>query len=341
MITLAIETSCDDTAAAVLNDDKILSNVVSSQIEGLSFGGIVPELASRSHMTQLLPVVQNALEKAEINKRELDLVAVTHAPGLIGSLLVGVNFAKAMAFGLHIPVIGVHHIEAHMLAAFIESPQLTFPFIALIVSGGHTQLTLAKALGEYQILGETADDAAGECYDKVARILNLSSDGNSIMAGPVIDKLAQMGNPDFFSFPRPMIKSNDFHFSFSGLKTAVLNFVQKENRTFSEQEISDICASFQEAVSDVLSEKTIRACRNLGISNVVLCGGVAANSRLRSVLKEKCRSFQIELSIPSPKYCTDNAAMIGITGYKKYSAGSRSNWGLGAISSLTIEKAVI
>ncbi len=337
MLTLAIETSCDDTSAAVLRRDQILSNIVSSQVDGLRFGGIVPELASRAHMVNLFPVIDSALGEAGVNKQDLELIAVTRGPGLIGSLLVGVNAAKAMAYGLSIPFIGVHHIEAHMIASFLDSPAPTFPFIALIVSGGHTQLALAESLGKYKILGQTMDDAVGECYDKVARILKVLPETGSGMAGPALDARAQNGNPEYFKFPRPMLRTKDYHFSFSGLKTSVLNFVEKEGRDFSDQETNDICASFQEAAADVLSEKTIRACVDFGIGQIVVCGGVAANSRLRSQLREKCEVKKIGLFIPRPKFCTDNAAMIGITGYLKYQAGERSDIHLSPKAGISIE----
>ncbi|HMW32920.1 MAG TPA: tRNA (adenosine(37)-N6)-threonylcarbamoyltransferase complex transferase subunit TsaD [bacterium] len=336
LITLAIETSCDDTSAAVLRGSSVLSNIVSSQIDGLRFGGIVPELASRAHQANIVPVIRAALSAAYITPDDIGLIAVTKGPGLIGSLLVGVNFAKAMAFGLQKPLVGVNHIEAHVLASFLEKDKPVFPFIALIVSGGHTLLVEAQNPGQYRILGETVDDAAGECFDKTARLLGLTPVEGALMAGPVIDRLASQGNPKAIAFPRPMLQSGDLNFSFSGLKTSVLHFVQKQNQPLAQNLLADACASFQEAAVDVLVGKTRAALKTTGICQCVLSGGVAANSRLRARLTEVCAQDGVQLFMPARQYCTDNAAMIGITGLMHYRMGRTDNLGLSPKASLRI-----
>lgn len=326
MTILGIETSCDDTSVAVLSDAAVLSSLVSSQVGGRHFGGIVPELAARAHQANLLPVVRAALEESGVTKEQIDLVCVTSGPGLIGSLMVGVQFAKGLAFSIGVPLMGVHHMEAHFLAAFIGDDRLEFPFIALIVSGGHTLLVKAEALGIYDVLGETRDDAAGECFDKVARVIGLEPQPGSLMAGPVIDRLAVAGDRQFVNFPRPMLRSDDLNFSFSGLKTAVINCVNQEPKTTrSVAYVSHICASFQEAVVDVLTEKSMKACRQHGIHRLVLCGGVAANSRLRERMEGMARDSDIALFIPPKPYCTDNAAMIAWTGWLYHQNGEESN----------------
>ncbi len=335
-IVLAIETSCDDTSVAVVQGHVVRSNVVSTQIHGLPFGGIVPELASRAHQANIIPVMHEALKAAGLHKEEIQLVAVTYGPGLVGSLLVGLNFAKSLSYGLNIPFIGVNHIEAHMLANFLEFPELEFPFVALVVSGGHTILVHARARGAYTILGETQDDAAGECFDKVARLLDLQPGNGTATAGAMIDHRAQAGDPRKIKFPRPMLHSEDYHFSFSGLKTAVMNHLKKDNGARNESTINDICASFQEAAVEVLVEKTIRACGDLNCPTAILSGGVAANTRLRSQLKETADRQGIRLVVPSMKYCTDNAAMIGITGLLNYLRGQRSTLDLAPQPSLRL-----
>ena len=337
LITLAIETSCDDTSVAVLKGRDVLSNIVSSQLDGLKFGGIVPELASRAHQANILPVVKEAMAKAEVNLTDIDLIGVTYGPGLIGSLLVGLNFAKGLSYALDIPYIGINHMEAHMLAIFLEVPQPEFPFISLVVSGGHTMLVFAEGLGSYRILGETKDDAAGECFDKVARFLKVVPDIGSVMAGPMIDQKARLGDPLKIAFPRPLAHSADFDFSFSGLKTSVLNYSKKQD-DWSIQDINDICASFQEAVVDVLVSKSIRACNEHKIGSLVLSGGVAANSRLREKMTQECGSRDLKLYIPAKSYCTDNAAMIGITAYLHYQAGRHSGLDLAPKPSLRLTK---
>jgi N6-L-threonylcarbamoyladenine synthase len=334
-VTLAIETSCDDTSVAVLRGAQVLSNVVSSQVDGLKFGGIVPELASRAHQANIIPVVRSAIQHASISLEEINLIGVTYGPGLIGSLLVGLNFAKGLSYSRGIPMIGINHIEAHMIAPFLETSHPEFPFIALVVSGGHTLLALAEQLGRYRILGETQDDAAGECFDKVARFLNVSSDSGSVMAGPVIDQRARLGNPQKIKFPRPLANADNYNFSFSGLKTAVLNY-SKKRETWSEEETNDICAGFQESIVDVLVSKSVRACGAYGIDSLVLSGGVAANSRLRDILGKNCAKKGIKLFVPSHSYCTDNAAMIGIMALMKYRKGDVSTLDLAPKPSLRL-----
>lgn len=335
LITLAIETSCDDTSVAVLHGPKVLSNIVSSQVDVQQFGGIVPELASRAHQANIVPVVEDALSKAGRVLKNIQLIGVTCGPGLIGSLLVGLNFAKGLSYSLNIPYIGVNHMEAHMLAAFLEEPHPEFPFISLVVSGGHTMLVLAEALGRYKILGETQDDAAGECFDKVARFLHITPGNGSVMAGPMVEQRSCLGDAHKIKFPRPLGNSNNFNFSFSGLKTSVLNYTEKKDR-WTDEEINDICASFQEAVVDVLVSKSMRACRESQTGSLVLSGGVAANSRLRDELGAQCLRSGVHLFIPSKPYCTDNAAMIGMTAYLRHQAGEVSSLDLAPKPSLRL-----
>ncbi|HEX9021540.1 MAG TPA: tRNA (adenosine(37)-N6)-threonylcarbamoyltransferase complex transferase subunit TsaD [Nitrospirota bacterium] len=322
MLTLGIETSCDETAAAVLRDNKVLSNIVSSQIDvHKKYGGVVPELASREHLKNLLPVIREALAAASVSLRDIGLVAVTYAPGLIGALLVGVSAAKAIAYAQNIPLIGVHHGEGHMLAAHIEHPGLGYPYVALLVSGGHTALYHVAGLGKYRMLGQTRDDAAGEAFDKVAKILELEYPG-----GPVIDRLAQDGNPEAVNFPRGHIDGYDF--SFSGLKTAVRShvalFVSKDKGVDPALNRKDIAASFQAAAADTLVGKTIRAAVETGVRKIVVAGGVAANSLLRGKMGEEARKQGITLFLPGMRYCIDNAAMIALAGYLRFKGGETS-----------------
>jgi len=317
-ITLAIETSCDDTSAAVLHGKKILSNLVSSQITDKKFAGIVPELAARAHQANILPVVSTAMRQAQIGTNDLDLIAVTYGPGLIGSLLVGLNAAKGIAFSLKKPLIGVNHIEAHLLACFLEPDPPEFPFIALVVSGGHTLLACAKDTGQYEWLGETYDDAAGECFDKVARLLGLQPERGSMMGGPIIDQRARSGDPAKFVFPRPMMKEKNLDFSFSGLKTSVMNYLRSLSRDEIDANMDDLCASFQEAVVEVLVSKSIRACQMRNVPRLVISGGVAANSRLKLQIDEEGHRRGIRAYIPSKQFCTDNAAMIGLAGQMNF-----------------------
>jgi N6-L-threonylcarbamoyladenine synthase len=323
MLTLGIETSCDETAAAVLRDETVLSSIVSSQIDiHKKYGGVVPELASREHLKNLMPVIREALSSASVSLKDIDLIAVTYTPGLIGALLVGVSAAKAIAYAQNIPFIGVHHGEGHILAAHIEYPGIGYPYIALLVSGGHTALYHVKGLGEYKLLGQTRDDAAGEAYDKVAKLMGLEYPG-----GPILDKLAQEGNPEAVKFPRGHLEA--FDFSFSGLKTAVRNhialFRSKDKGIDPELNIRDVAASFQAAVVDTLVEKTMLAASAAGVDKIVVAGGVAANSLLRKQMDEEARKRGMSLYLPGMLYCIDNAAMIALAGYLHYKRGETSS----------------
>ncbi|MFA4967194.1 MAG: tRNA (adenosine(37)-N6)-threonylcarbamoyltransferase complex transferase subunit TsaD [Candidatus Margulisiibacteriota bacterium] len=326
MLILAIESSCDETSAAVVKDGhEVLSNVIASQIEfHKKYGGIVPEVASRKHIEVINPIIKEALDQANVGFKDINAVAVTCGPGLVGSLLVGVCAAKAIAYSLNIPLIGVNHLEGHMYANFLipQSPSPQFPFIALLVSGGHTMIVEAKDHGKYKVLGQTRDDAAGEAFDKVARFLKLGFPG-----GPVIDKLAREGNPKAVDFKRPMIEK-EFHydFSFSGIKTAVVNLVMRN--TSCVMRVEDIVASFQQAVVDVLVEKTIKAAVNHNIKTVCLAGGVSANSLLRKQLKEAGEKEGLAVILPSLEYTTDNAAMIGCAGYYRLLNGKVADFSL-------------
>lgn len=314
---LAIESSCDDTAAAVLKNNQVLSNVVANQLIHNQYGGVVPELASRAHQQNIVPVIDAALKKANITKEQLSAIAFTQGPGLMGSLLVGSSFAKSMATALSIPLIAVNHMHAHILAHFIdeegfEKPE--FPFLALTISGGHTQIVRVDGFFEMTIIGETTDDAVGEAFDKSAKILGLPYPG-----GPLVDKLAQLGNPKAFAFTKPKVPGLDF--SFSGLKTAILYFIQKnqkENPNFIEENKNDICASIQHTIIAILMDKLQQAVKATGIKQVAIGGGVSANSGIRSTLKEAEQKYGWKTFIPKFEYTTDNAAMIGIVGYQKY-----------------------
>jgi N6-L-threonylcarbamoyladenine synthase len=322
MITLGIETSCDETAAAVLQDENVLSNIVSSQIDiHKKYGGVVPELASREHLKNLIPIIREALASASVSLEDINLVAVTYTPGLIGALLVGVSAAKAIAYALNIPFIGVHHGEGHILAAHIEYPGIGYPYIALLVSGGHTALYHVRGLGEYGLLGQTRDDAAGEAYDKVAKLMGLEYPG-----GPVIDRLAQDGDPAVIKFPRGHLEGYDF--SFSGLKTAVRNhialFMSKDRGIDPALNIRDVAAGFQAAVVGTLVEKTLKAAVEMGVDKIVVAGGVAANSSLRGKMSEEAKKRGIALYLPAMGFCIDNAAMIALAGYLHYKRGQTS-----------------
>jgi N6-L-threonylcarbamoyladenine synthase len=336
MRVLAIETSCDDTGAAVILDGrKILSNVVSSQVPiHQKYGGVVPELASRRHVESIVPIVKEALEMAELTLSEIDGIAVTQGPGLVGSLLVGLSFAKSIAFATGLPFIGVNHIEAHLSAIFLEEKSPRFPFIGLVVSGGHTSLFRVDGFGKYRRLGQTRDDAAGEAFDKVAKLLGLGYPG-----GPIIDELSKTGNPKAIRFPRASLGKDSFDFSFSGLKTAVVNYVKAHPEPpggYSEDLIKDIVSSFQEAVVEVLVKKTVQAAQHQGLKRIVLSGGVAANQRLRQKIKEELFEQKLKVYIPSPSFCTDNAAMVGVVGYEYLKRGIRSLLSLNAFSNLPL-----
>jgi N6-L-threonylcarbamoyladenine synthase len=310
MILLSIETSCDETAAAVVRDGRdMLSSVVSSQVAiHAEYGGVVPEIASRKHLEMICPVVNQALHDAGLGFADIEGVAVTRGPGLSGALLVGFSVAKAIAAAQRIPFIGVHHIEGHIFAAFLEKPVL-FPFLALVVSGGHTHLYHVEGFGRYTTLGRTIDDAAGEAYDKSAKIIGMPYPG-----GALIDQMAAFGNPDSIRFPRPLLHDGSLNFSFSGLKTAVLQHVAKHPVIIPSQTANDLCASFQQAVCDVLTAKTEAAIKQTGTSHLVVAGGVACNSGLRRHMQELCHKLNIGLSIPHPSLCGDNAAMLAVPG---------------------------
>ncbi|MEM6717758.1 MAG: tRNA (adenosine(37)-N6)-threonylcarbamoyltransferase complex transferase subunit TsaD [Bacteroidota bacterium] len=314
---LAIESSCDDTSAAVLHNDKVLSNVIANQKIHEAYGGVVPELASRAHQQNIVPVVHQALANANIDKKQLSAIAFTRGPGLMGSLLVGTSFAKSLALGLDIPLIEVNHMQAHILAHFIEDEAQTipeFPFLAMTISGGHTQIVVVKDHFEMEVIGETIDDAVGEAYDKSGKILGLS-----YPAGPIIDKLANQGNPKAFQFPKPKVEG--LNFSFSGLKTAILYFVQKqtkENPNFIEENLKDVCASIQYTIVNIILDKLKKASKQTGIKTIAIGGGVSANSAIRKALKDGETKYGWTSHIPKFAYTTDNAAMIGIVGYLKY-----------------------
>jgi N6-L-threonylcarbamoyladenine synthase len=336
MLILAIETSCDDTGAAVVSDGrKILSNIVSSQVPiHQKYGGVVPELASRKHIESIVPIVAESLEKAKVTLKEIDGIAVTQGPGLVGSLLVGLSFAKSVAFATGLPFIGVNHIEAHLSAIFLENKPPKFPFIGLVVSGGHSSLFRVDGFGKYRPLGQTRDDAAGEAFDKVAKLLGLGYPG-----GPIIDELSRTGNPKAIRFPRPVLSKNSFDFSFSGLKTAVVNYVKAHPEPpegYPNGLIKDIVSSFQEAVVEVLVKKTVQAAQHQGLRRIVLSGGVAANQRLRQKIKEESLEQKLKVYLPSPSFCTDNAAMVGVVGYEYLKRGMRSPLSLNAFSNLPL-----
>ncbi len=332
-LILSIETSCDETAAAVVrNGREVLSNIIATQIDiHKLYGGVVPEIASRNHIIKINQVIKEALDKAEVTLEEIDAVAVTYGPGLVGALLVGVSAAKAISFATKKPLIGVHHIEGHVSANFIEHRDLEPPFLCLIVSGGHTHLVIVKGYGEFEVIGRTRDDAAGEAFDKVARAIGLGYPG-----GPKIDKLSKEGNKDAIEFPRAHIDGAPNDFSFSGLKSSVLNYLNSCEMKGIEVNRADVAASFQEAVVDVLVKKTIQAAKEYKMDDISIAGGVAANSHLRSLMSKACEKEGLRLYYPSPIYCTDNAAMIGVAAYYEYLKGIRSGYDLNAVPSLEI-----
>ena len=317
MILLAIESSCDETSAAIMVDGELKSNVISTQLIHSEWGGVVPELASRAHQKSIIPVVQEALQKANINKNDLNAIAFTRGPGLLGALMVGTSFAKSLALSLDIPLIEVNHMQAHVLAHFIEEPRPKFPFLCLTVSGGHTQLVWVDGPLNMQVIGETQDDAVGEAFDKTAKLIGLPYPG-----GPLIDKLAKEGNPDKYPFPMGEMPGLDF--SFSGIKTSILYFLQKEvklNPNFIEENKADICASVQKTLIEILLRKVKKAMREKNCSSIAIAGGVSANSGLRKRLQELGEENHWDVFIPAFSYCTDNAGMIAMAGHFKFEAG--------------------
>lgn len=337
IITLGIESSCDETSAAiVINGRKVLSNIISSQIDiHKKFGGVVPEVASRKHVEAISNVIEEAVNQAGISFGDIDIIASTYGPGLVGALLVGLSAAKGLALSLNRPFVGVNHIEGHISANYIAHPELEPPFLCLVVSGGHTHLVYVKNYGEYEILGRTRDDAAGEAYDKIARAIGLGYPG-----GPQIDRLAKEGNKKAVSFPRAMLEEGSLDFSFSGLKSAVLNYLNKMKMQGTEINRADVAASFQEAVVDVLCTKAIEGAEKTGSKVLCLAGGVASNSALREELMERCIAKHIELKYPPAVLCTDNAAMIASAGYYEFIKGRTSPLSLNAIPSLKIGQRV-
>jgi N6-L-threonylcarbamoyladenine synthase len=326
MLVLGIESSCDETAASVVSNGKMCSNVIASQIAAHSpYGGVVPEIASRKHIEAINVVLKKALNDADVALSEIEGIAVTCGPGLIGSLLIGLSTAKALAYALNVPFVGVNHLEGHIAASFLSERVPAVPFIALVVSGGHTSIYIVKNYHQFQLIGQTRDDAAGEAFDKAAKLLNLGYPG-----GVVIDKIAKGGNPQAVAFPRAMKDSPDF--SFSGLKTSLLTLLKKRGRNFSAEELPDITASYQEAIVDTLVEKTIKAAENNGINRIVVCGGVAANSRLREKFAAETALRKIDLFIPPVILCTDNAAMIAAIGEIMLKNGRRDSLDLNAVS---------
>lgn len=332
IITLAVESSCDETSVAVLkNGREVLSNVINTQVDlHKKFGGVVPEVASRKHIENIDIVLQEALDKADITLNDIEHIAVTYGPGLVGALLVGLSHAKALAFALNKPLVGVNHIEGHVSANYIEHKDLKPPFITLIVSGGHTHLVEVKDYGEYEILGRTRDDASGEAFDKIARAMGLGYPG-----GPIVDRLAKEGNKNAIDFPRAYLDEG-YDFSFSGLKSAVLNYLNAKKMKNEEIVVEDVCASFQESVVEVLSQKAIKAAKEKGYNTITLAGGVACNSALRYKLTELGKSNDIDIKYPSSVLCTDNAAMIGCAGYYSYMSGRRDDMSLNAVPNLRI-----
>ncbi len=333
VLILAIESSCDETAASVVkNGREVLSNVISSQIAlHTLYGGVVPEIASRKHIEKINQVIEEALKEAGVELKDITAIAVTYGPGLVGALLVGVSAAKAISFATGIPLIGVHHIEGHISANYIENKELEPPYVCLVVSGGHSHLVVVKDYGEYEIIGRTRDDAAGEAFDKVARAIGLGYPG-----GPKIDKLSKEGNPEAIRFPRAKVDDSEYDFSFSGLKSAVLNYLngcQMKGEPICE---ADVAASFQKAVIDVLVEHALHAVKKYGYDKFAIAGGVASNSSLRQAFEVECAKRKINFYHPSPIFCTDNAAMIGVAGYYEYLKGVRSGMNLNAVPNLRL-----
>ena len=333
ILILAIESSCDETAASVVRGGRqVLSNVISSQIAlHTQFGGVVPEIASRKHIEKINQVITQALEEAGVTLADITAVGVTYGPGLVGALLVGVAEAKAIAYGAGKPLVGVHHIEGHVSANYIENPDLEPPFACLIVSGGHTHLVIVRDYGEFEIIGRTRDDAAGEAFDKVARAVGLGYPG-----GPKVDQAARLGDPHAIEFPRARVEGSPYDFSFSGLKSAVLNYINHAKMTGEEIVVADLAASFQSAVVEVLVSRSVLAAQEYGCEKLAIAGGVASNSALRGAREEACHKAGIRFYHPSPGFCTDNAAMIGVAAYYEYLKGTRHGWDLNAVPNLKL-----
>ncbi len=334
VLILAIETSCDETAASVVkNCREVLSNVIYTQIAlHTQFGGVVPEIASRKHIEKINQVIEQALEEAKVTLQDITAVAVTCGPGLVGALLVGVAEAKAISFAAGLPVVGVHHISGHISANYIEHKELEPPFVCLVASGGHSHLVVVKDYGRYEIIGRTRDDAAGEAFDKVARAIGLGYPG-----GPKIDRLSGEGNPDAIPFPRARVADNEYDFSFSGLKSSVLNYLNSCRMKGEEVNQADVAASFQKAVIDVLVEHSLHAVKAFGYDKFAIAGGVAANSSLRAAFEQECGKRGITFYYPSPVFCTDNAAMIGVAGYYEYMRGVRDGYDLNAVPNMPLQ----
>ncbi len=337
MLILCIESSCDETAAAVVRDGReMLSNVVASQVDvHARYGGVVPELASRKHVEAISVVIKAALEEADVALEQIEGIGVTRGPGLVGALLVGLSTAKAMAWGLEVPLVGVHHIEGHILAPFLERAP-AFPFLALAVSGGHSHLYRVDGIGQYRTLGRTLDDAAGEAYDKVAKLLGLGYPG-----GALIDRLAGQGDPKAINFPRPMLHRPDFDFSFSGIKTAVMQYVHKSSRPIDETHIADISASFQASMVEVLTTKALRAAAAEGLERIVVAGGVACNSGLRRQFSQLAAKHGLEVFFPSPALCGDNAAMLGVPADYYLQKGLHADGKMNAVSSWPLDTVTV
>jgi N6-L-threonylcarbamoyladenine synthase len=335
---LGIETSCDETSAAIVDDGVVLSNVISSQMEHGPYGGVVPEIASRAHIRLIVQVVEQALHEARLEKRDLSAIGVTYGPGLAGALIVGLSFAKSLSFVLHVPFIGVNHLEGHLYSNFLSPPGPVFPFLSLIVSGGHTMLVHVRSPLEHQVLGETRDDAAGEAFDKVAKMLGLGYPG-----GPEVDRIATAGDPAAIRFPRSYLGEGTFDFSFSGIKTAVLYYLRDKGlgpagsgAVMTDQHRADICAGFQASVADVLVTKTIAAARQTGVRHVTIAGGVSANSLLRKRMHDAASESGVSLHFPPLRYCMDNGAMIAYAGWLRLSRGERSDERLNVVPNLTL-----
>ncbi len=332
MTVLGIETSCDETSAAIIQDGRLLSNVVLTQEIHRKYGGVVPELASREHEQQVISIIDIAINRAEITKTDLEAVAVTYGAGLFGALLVGLNVAKGIAIGLGIPFLGVNHMEGHLFANLIDNPDFDYPFLCLLVSGGHTQIWKVEKFGDYDLIGQTRDDAAGEAFDKGARILGLNYPG-----GPEIEKKALNGDPDSYKFTIPNVKASEFDFSFSGLKTALLYTVRKIQENKLENQISNLCASFQEIIVDTLLNKLEKSISYTGLSKIAVAGGVAANKRFRKKAQILEQKLDVNIYFPDLKFCTDNAAMIAMAGYERLKKGEISSLDLLAVPNLMLD----